>query len=82
MAITLLTAITKAPLLVELIGVATPVVPHERTTEGVFGNIGQKLVKTRMANSVLDSGWSTLERMLQYKGEHAGVYWGTPFIPG
>jgi hypothetical protein len=78
MAITLLTAITKAPLLVELIGVATPVVPHERTT----GNIGQKLVKTRMANSVLDSGWSTLERMLQYKGEHAGVYWGTPFIPG
>ncbi len=32
----------------------------------------QKLVKTRMAKSVLDSGWSMLKRMLQYKGEHAG----------
>jgi putative transposase len=32
----------------------------------------RKLVKTRMAKSVLDSGWSMLKRMLQYKGEHAG----------
>ena len=32
----------------------------------------QKLIKTRMAKSVLDSGWSMLKRMLQYKGEHAG----------
>jgi putative transposase len=32
----------------------------------------QKLVKTRMAKSVLDSGWSMLKRMLQYKGEYAG----------
>jgi IS605 OrfB family transposase len=32
----------------------------------------QKLVKTRMAKSVLDSGWSMLKRFLQYKGEHAG----------
>jgi IS605 OrfB family transposase len=32
----------------------------------------QKLVRTRMAKSVLDSGWSMLKRMLQYKGEYAG----------
>ena len=32
----------------------------------------QKLVRTRMAKSVLDSGWCMLKRMLQYKGEHAG----------
>jgi IS605 OrfB family transposase len=31
-----------------------------------------KLVKTRMAKSVFDSGWGMLKRMLQYKGEHAG----------
>jgi putative transposase len=31
----------------------------------------RKLVKTRMAKSVLDSGWSMLKRMLQYKGEYA-----------
>ncbi len=30
------------------------------------------LVKTRMAKSVLDSGWGMLRRCLQYKGEHAG----------
>jgi putative transposase len=35
---------------------------------------GQKLVKTRMAKSVLDSGWSMLKRMLQYKGEYAGRF--------
>ena len=31
-----------------------------------------KLVKTRMAKSVLDSGWSMLKTQLLYKGEHAG----------
>ena len=31
-----------------------------------------QLVKTRMAKSVLDSGWGMLRHMLQYKGEHAG----------
>jgi putative transposase len=31
-----------------------------------------KLAKTRMAKSVLDTGWGMLKRMLQYKGEHAG----------
>jgi IS605 OrfB family transposase len=30
------------------------------------------LARTRMAKSVLDSGWGTLRRMLRYKGEHAG----------
>ena len=39
----------------------------------VVGDVSsQKLVKTRMAKSVLDSGWSLLKRLLQYKGEHAG----------
>ena len=38
----------------------------------VVGDVSsQKLVKTRMAKSVLDAGWGTLKRMLQYKGEHA-----------
>jgi putative transposase len=42
--------------------------------ENIFvGDVSsQKLVKTRMAKSVLDSGWGMLKRMLQYKGEHAG----------
>ena len=31
-----------------------------------------RLVKTRMAKAVLDSGWGMLRQMLQYKGEHAG----------
>ena len=31
-----------------------------------------RLVKTRMAKSVLDAGWGMLKRMLQYKGEYAG----------
>jgi IS605 OrfB family transposase len=31
-----------------------------------------QLLKTRMAKSVLDSGWGMLRQMLQYKGEHAG----------
>jgi putative transposase len=31
-----------------------------------------KLVKTRMAKSVLDAGWGMLKTYLRYKGEHAG----------
>jgi putative transposase len=31
-----------------------------------------KLVKTRMAKSVLDAGWGTLKTQLQYKGQQAG----------
>jgi transposase len=31
-----------------------------------------KLVKTRMAKSVLDSGWGALKTQLQYKGQQAG----------
>jgi IS605 OrfB family transposase len=39
----------------------------------IVGDVSsQKLVKTRMAKSVLDSGWSMLKRMLLYKGEYAG----------
>ena len=39
----------------------------------VVGDVSSlKLVKTRMAKSVLDSGWGMLKRMLQYKGEYAG----------
>jgi putative transposase len=39
----------------------------------VVGDVSSlKLVKTRMAKSVLDSGWGMFKRMLQYKGEHAG----------
>jgi putative transposase len=39
----------------------------------VVGDVSStQLVKTRMAKSVLDSGWGMLKRMLQYKGEHAG----------
>lgn len=39
----------------------------------VVGDVSSlKLAKTRMAKSVLDSGWGMLKQMLQYKGEHAG----------
>jgi putative transposase len=39
----------------------------------VVGDVSsQKLVRTPMAKAVLDSGWSMLKRMLQYKGEYAG----------
>jgi putative transposase len=31
-----------------------------------------KLVKTRMAKSVLDAGWGMLKTLLQYKGQQAG----------
>jgi putative transposase len=39
----------------------------------VVGDVSStKLAKTRMAKSVLDSGWGMLKIQLQYKGEHAG----------
>ena len=39
----------------------------------VIGDVSSlKLVKTRMAKSVLDAGWGILRTQLQYKGEHAG----------
>ena len=39
----------------------------------VVGDVSSlKLAKTRMAKSVLDSGWGMLKRILHYKGEHAG----------
>jgi putative transposase len=39
----------------------------------VVGDVSSTaLAKTRMAKSVLDSGWGLLRRMLAYKGEHAG----------
>ncbi len=38
------------------------------------GNVSsQGLVKTKMAKSVLDAGWSTLKTMLEYKCAHAGI---------
>ena len=38
------------------------------------GNVSSKgLVKTKMAKSVLDAGWSTLKTMLEYKCAHAGI---------
>jgi putative transposase len=39
----------------------------------IVGDVSsQKLVKTRMAKSVLDAGWGLLKAQLQYKGEYAG----------
>jgi putative transposase len=39
----------------------------------VVGDVSSlKLVRTRMAKAVLDSGWGMLQAQLQYKGEHAG----------
>jgi len=39
----------------------------------VVGDVSSlQLAKTRMAKSVLDSGWGLLKRFLQYKGECAG----------
>ena len=32
-----------------------------------------KLVKTRMAKSTLDAGWSMLKAMLEYKSHQAGI---------
>lgn len=39
----------------------------------IVGDVSSaKLVKTRMAKSVLDSSWSALKTQLQYKGQQAG----------
>lgn len=39
----------------------------------IVGDVSStKLVKTRMAKSVLDSGWGMLKTQLQYKGQQAG----------
>jgi IS605 OrfB family transposase len=39
----------------------------------IVGDVSSlKLVQTRMAKSVLDSGWGLLKQFLHYKGEHAG----------
>lgn len=39
----------------------------------IVGDVSsQKLVKTRMAKSVLDAGWGMLKAQLQYKDEYAG----------
>jgi len=39
----------------------------------VVGDVSStRLAQTRMAKSVLDSGWGMLRQMLRYKGEHAG----------
>jgi len=39
----------------------------------VVGDVSSvKLVRTKMAKAVLDSGWGLLRAQLQYKGEHAG----------
>ena len=38
------------------------------------GNVSSnKLVKTKMAKSTLDAGWSSLKTMLEYKSRQAGV---------
>jgi putative transposase len=44
------------------------------TYQAIFvGDVSSlQLVKTRMAKSVLDSGWGRLKGFLRYKGEHAG----------
>src|SRR6266481_2693009 len=39
----------------------------------VIGDVSsRKLIKTRMAKSVLDAGWGILKAQLQYKGQQAG----------
>jgi len=39
----------------------------------IVGDVSsRKLVKTRMAKSVLDAGWGMLKTLLQYKGQQAG----------
>lgn len=45
----------------------------ERYQTIIVGDVSSsKLVKTRMAKSVLDSGWGMLRTQLAYKSEHAG----------
>lgn len=45
-----------------------------RAGEIYVGNVSSsKLVKTKMAKSVLDAGWGQLKEMLKYKSEHAGI---------
>ena len=40
----------------------------------IVGDVSsQKLAKTKMAKSVLDSGWFMLKAMLEYKCDHAGI---------
>jgi putative transposase len=40
-----------------------------------IGNVNASaLARTRMAKSVPDAGWSSFRIMLQYKGDHAGVW--------
>jgi IS605 OrfB family transposase len=39
------------------------------------GNVSSLgLVKTKMAKSVLDAGWGSLKKMLEYKCDYAGVF--------
>lgn len=41
----------------------------------VVGDVSSlKLVKTKMAKSVLDAGWGQLKTMLSYKCDHAGIF--------
>ena len=45
-----------------------------RCGEIYVGNVSSlKLVKTKMAKSVLDAGWGQLKAMLKYKSDHAGI---------
>jgi len=46
-----------------------------RDNAAIFvGNVASaKLVKTRMAKSTLDAGWSSLKTMLEYKSHQAGI---------